>query len=145
MNSLKNDIAVTILTDALAGVVKDHAGQWPSFIRLKLNPRDFACVSPEILYLDPGKQASFVPRAEINPTSAAKIVSVARELADSIPRFPKPSAAPSHLRLEAKEIDGRWLVNVNVATLLTQWGREVESTYRFRTRYAPRNRAALAA
>jgi len=145
MNSLKNDIAVAILTDALAGVVKSQSGQWPPFLRLKLNPRDFAWSSPEILYLDSRKEAAYIPRAEINPTAAAKIVALARELADSIPRFTKPSSAASHLQLEAEEIGGRWLVNVKVITLLTSPEREVESTYRFRTRYAPRNRVGLAA
>ena len=147
MNSLKNDITVSILAEHLTSLVKEMSGQWPRYMRMRLNPRDYEWCSPEILYLHrrPCKEAAFLPRAEIEPSIAAKIVARAQQLAINIPRFPKPSDAPWHVEFDAEDIDNRWLVNITVLTVLSP-DRVEKSTYRFRTRYAiPRAAVASAA
>lgn len=145
MNSIQKKIAVSDLTHAVAGVVKNRSGHCSPYIRLRLNPRDFAWASPEILYLDPSKHAAYVPRAETNPAIVAKIVALAGELADSIPRFAKPSSAPASLELEAEDLGGDWLVNIKVVTTLRGPHRAIESTHSSRVRCSSSYTGSLAA
>lgn len=145
MNSIQKDIAVSSLTHAIAGVVRMLSGKSSVYLRLRLNPRDFAWSSPEICYLDSSNRAAYIPRAETNPATAAMIVYLARSLADSLPCFPKPSSAPASIQLEAQDIGGRWLVNIKVLTTLPAPDRDVESTYCCRIRCVPHNSVSLAA
>lgn len=132
MTSLQTKLAITALTNAIARLAKRDA-HWPStYLRLRLNGRDFVWRSPEIGYLDASSHARFVQRQSMG-TEGESIVTLALQLTKNhLSLSAEINPATMNFELEAVEIGGRWCVNIKATNAEPVAGRKPVWLYQCR-------------
>ncbi len=145
MNSLQTNLAITILINAVVRAVKSDASQPSTYIRLRLNPRDFVQRSPEIGYLDMNSQARYIPRGTMG-AEADSIAALAMQLAKGRSwRGENANPATMTFELEAVEIGRRWCVTMKITEVEPHMKRFTESSYQCRVLCGDNSTVVLAA